>query len=395
MVTSGAPLPAEAPTRATRRLLLAALLVAPAALGGCEAVAGLHDLVYEADGATDASGDTSTADAVDAPTDDADGSTDGPVDDAARDADAASSDASSDASPDASPDASDASPGVAPTLGGCSMFPASDEWNRDVSADATDPDSATYLASMGLTTILHANWGPTDDRYGLPYVVVPASQALVPVVFADPAQSDPGPYPIPSAVRLSDLTHRALVLQQGTCLLFETAGSTQDATGAGWHATLGAKFDLGTGALRADGLGAPSASGMPLLPGLVRADELLDRREIRHALSFVMSATRAAYVHPATSAVGAATSVTLPPMGLRVRLKASFDVSSFGPETQILLGALKRYGMFLTDVGSDWYVTGTNDDRWTTTLVGEFNADLFRVHGSDFEVVKLGAVHPK
>lgn len=107
-----------------------------------------------------------------------------------------------------------------------------------------------------------------------------------------------------------------------------------------------------------------------------------------------MSATRAAYVHPATSAIGSSTSTSLPPMGLRVRLKASFDVSSFGAETRILLGALKRYGMFLTDAGTDWYVTGTNDDRWNAALVGEFNTDLFRVHGGDFEVVKLGTVHP-
>lgn len=400
--------PAVVPIRANRLLwrlasILASLL-APPSLAACEGVAGLHDLVYlpdasvdaPADGAADAPADGAPGDAADGATGDAadaprDGEPDAPTQDSAIDADATSSDAS----PDASPDSTDAPPGTAPTLAGCPMFPAADEWNRDVSGDPVDPDSATYIASMGSTTILHPNWGPTDDRYGLPYVVVPAGQALVPVVFTDLTQSDPGPYPLPAATPLSDGSLRALVLQQGTCLLFETGGSSKDATGPGWHASIGATFDLRTGALRADGRGAPSASGMPLLPGLVRADEVLDAREIRHALSFAIAATRAAYVHPATSAVGAATSLALPPMGLRVRLKASVDLSSFGAETQIVLGALKRYGMFLTDVGLDWYVGGTNDDRWTTSLRGQFVADLFHVRGSDFEVVKLGTVRPK
>jgi hypothetical protein len=320
-------------TRTLRRWALVAACAAPS----CAQVAGLHDKTYDPD--------------------------------AAR--------------PDGTP-----APGDGPTLAGCPMFPADDEWNRDVSGDEVDPDSDTYVGTIGLTKNLHPDWGSVTDDYGIPYAVVPGTQPLVPTIFDDSAEADPGPYPIPPDAPVEAGDRHVLILQQDTCLLYEMYRSVKDASGDGWHATVGARFDLRTGALRGDFRVSADSAGLPVLIGLARVDELLGKREIRHALRFTATTTRTAFVHPATHSSGTTSATTAPPMGMRVRLKASFDTSSFSPDTRVLLTALKKYGMFLADNGSDWYITGTRDETWAPSM-DTLVTELRKVHGSDFEVVKM------
>ena len=303
---------------------------------------------------------------------------------------------------DGSADAfADAPPGSGPTLGGCAILPADDEWNREVSADAVDPNSANYIAAMAPTKSVHPDWGSRTDHYGIPYVVVPASQPKVPVVFDYAAESDPGPYPIPTDAPIEgnpgDTTgdRHVLALQQGTCLLYEMFASVKDATGDGWHAGSGALFDLSSNKLRPEGWTSADAAGLPILPGLARPDEVLGRKEIRHALRFTVVNSQHAYVHPATHYASSKTDPNLPPMGLRLRLKASVDVSTYGAPTQVVLVALKKYGMFVADNGADWFISGSSDDAWTPAVMDVLVGELAKVHGTDFEVVKAGPLVTK
>ncbi|MGH9208623.1 MAG: hypothetical protein ACRD1G_19075 [Acidimicrobiales bacterium] len=159
-------------------------------------------------------------------------------------------------------------------------------------------------------------------------------------------------------------------------------------TGGGWHGGSGAVFDLNSNTLRPAGWTSADAAGLPIFPGLARYDEAVTEGAINHALRFTVQHTRRAYVSPARHFASSNTNVNLPPMGMRVRLKASFDVSSFPPEVQVILKALKKYGMFVADNGSNWYVSGAPDPRWSDSNLHS----LSRVKGSDFEVVKMGPV---
>jgi hypothetical protein len=284
----------------------------------------------------------------------------------------------------------DGAPSTGPTLGGCPMFPVEDEWNRDVSADAVDPDSAAMIAAMSPGTALHANWGTTTQKYGNSFAIVPGSQPLLPMVFEQASTSDPGPYPIPLGLILSSGNQHVSILQQDTCVLFEFRTLSKDASGPGYHGYIGAKWDLRSTALRADGMEGIPVSGMPLLPGLVRTDEL-ELKQIRHALAFDLRSTRKNYVHPATLTEGTSTNAHAPPLGLRVRLKKSFDTTGFGPGTLVIVEAMKRYGMFLVDQSTDWYIEGAMEDRWSTDY-GTIYEDFLKIHGSDFEVLTLGSL---
>ncbi len=291
-------------------------------------------------------------------------------------------------------------PGSGPSAGGCAVFPASNEWNRDVSADAVDPNSANYIAAMSPTKSLHPDWGSMTDNYGIPYVIVPADQAKVPVSFDYADESDPGPYPIPATAPVeggagASGDRHVLALQQGSCLLYEMFASEKDASGAGWHAGSGAVWNLGTGALRPEGWTSADAAGLPIFPGLARPDEVLDQKEIKHALRFTVVNSQKAYVHPATHLASSKTDPNLPPMGLRVRLKASVDLSAMSPAAKVVFTALKKYGMFVADNGSDWYVSGASDNRWDATVMDGLVGDFKKIHGSDFEVVKLGTIVTK
>jgi hypothetical protein len=276
-----------------------------------------------------------------------------------------------------------------PTLGGCAMFPTDNPWNRDASNDPVDPNSENYIASIGAAINLHADFG-SDPTYGIPYVVVPGTQPFVPITFtAYGSESDPGPYPIPSnaPVEAGSDAH-VLTLDAGNCTLYEMYNASKDPNGAGWFADSGAVFNLSSNALRPDGWTSADAAGLPILPGLVRYDEVT-AGSINHALRFTLAQTQRAYVHPATHYASSSTNANLPPMGMRVRLKASYDVSGFTGEARVVLNALKRYGMMVADNGSNWFISGSTDTRWNDADLNQ----LKTVPGSAFEVVQLGTIY--
>ncbi|MFO1462756.1 MAG: hypothetical protein U1F66_03195 [bacterium] len=273
-------------------------------------------------------------------------------------------------------------------LANCRIFPADNPWNRDVSADPVDPNSANYLATMNAgSTNLHPDFGSNPD-YGIPYTTVRGDQPKVPVSFDEADESDPGPYPIPpnAPVEAGGDAH-VLVVDTEACILYEIYAA--DFVGPGWQAFSGAIFDLNSNALRPDGWTSADAAGLPILPGLVRYDEAVERGQIRHALRFTANTTQQAYVHPATHEAGATTDAKAPPMGLRVRLKSTFNTSGFTGASRAVLEALKVYGMFLADNGSDWYISGATDPRWDD----EDLEQLKTVPASAFEVVQSGPLH--
>ena len=276
------------------------------------------------------------------------------------------------------------------------LFPTDNPWNTRVDTLPVDANSAAYLASMGLTTGLHADFGTVWDGApnGIPYICVTGTQKKVPVTFEYADESDPGPYPIPSNAPIeggpsSDGDRHVLVLDVDDQLLYELYAAYPQADGS-WRAGSGAIFDLGSNALRPDGWTSADAAGLPILPGLVRYDEAVTEGVIDHALRFTVARTQKAYIYPATHEASSSTDPDLPPMGLRVRLKAGFDISGFSPEVRVILQALKTYGMMVADNGSSWYVSGAPDPRWSDDDLHE----LGQVKGSDFEVVDTRALQP-
>jgi hypothetical protein len=277
-------------------------------------------------------------------------------------------------------------PGLGPSLGSCPVFPPDNPWNRDVSGDPVDARSDAYVTSIGGGN-LHPDFG-SNPAYGLPYIVVPASQPKLPVAFSVPGESDPGPYPVPANAPVeAGSDHHVLALQEGTCRLYELYAASFG--GGTWSAYSGAVFDLRSNALRPDGWTSADAAGLPILPGLVRYDEV-QAGAIRHALRFTVDQTQRAYVHPATHFASDATDPNLPPMGLRLRLKVSFAIGSYSREVQVILTALKRYGMFVADNGSSWYITGATDSRWNDEAL----EGLKKIPGNAFEVVRSGPLKP-
>jgi hypothetical protein len=209
------------------------------------------------------------------------------------------------------------------------------------------------------------------------------------VTFEYDDESDPGPYPIPQdppieGGPLSTGDRHVLVIDRDAWMLYEVFAAYPD--GAGWACGSGAIFDLSSNALRPAGWTSADAAGLPIFPGLVRYDEAVEQGEIRHALRFTARLTRRAYVSPARHFASSSAAPELPPMGMRVRLKASVDISSYPETAQVVLRALRTYGMFLADNGSDWFVSGTPDPRWDDDALNE----LKRIRGRDFEVVQMG-----
>jgi hypothetical protein len=246
---------------------------------------------------------------------------------------------------------------------------------------------------MNLSKHMHPDWGDWSmDHYGIPWQTVPASQPGVPMTFMYASESDAGPYPFPPNALVEGGAdpcgdRHVLVLQEGTCLLYETYDSLY--AGPGWNCGSGAKFDLGSDMLRPDGWTSGDAAGLPILPGLVKVSEVTAGK-VEHAIRFTMSSTQQAYIHPAVHAGGSA-DPSLPPMGLRLRLKASFDTSKFIGPSLVILTALKQYGLILADNGSDWYFQGDSDDAWSP-LMCALLSDFDQVHGSDFEAVDTGPI---
>jgi hypothetical protein len=293
------------------------------------------------------------------------------------------------------PSAGDTVPaGLVPSIGGCAIFPPDNAWNTRIDDASKFPvrvRSAGYIARMNPGGTLHPDWGDwSSSRYGIPWQTVPGGQPKVPMTFSNPSESDPGPYPFPPNALVeggsgSGGDMHVLVIDTGTCTLYETWSSTR--VGQGWSCGSGAKFDLSSNALRPDGWTSADAAGLPILPGLVRVSEV-NAGVIRHALRFTIGSTQQAYIHPATHAAGTS-DPSLPPMGLRLRLKASFDLSSFQGPAKVILTAMQQYGLILADNGGDWFVSGDSDDHWAP-LMGAIVQAFGHVHGSDFEAVETG-----
>jgi hypothetical protein len=267
------------------------------------------------------------------------------------------------------------------------VFPADNAWNEDVSSLPVATNSSQYLsriAALGGNQLLHADFGG-GGAYGIPYVTVPGTQPLVPVQFtAYGDESDPGPYPVPLGAPVEGGSDRhVLVVDRDHCKLYEMFDAWPQSDH--WDAGSGAVFDLTSDALRPDGWTSADAGGLPIFPGLVRYDEV-SAGQITHALRVTFAATQRAYLHPATHDASSSTDATLPPMGLRLRLKASFDVSHYTGEARVVLDALKRYGLIVADNGSNWFITGAADSRWNDTDLDQ----LKTVPGSAFEVVDTG-----
>lgn len=276
------------------------------------------------------------------------------------------------------------------------VFPRDNAWNADVSGYPVNGRSAAYIASMGSGGRIHPDFGTVweGSPNGIPFIVVSGGQKKVRVDFLDwPEESDPGPYPIPNNAPIeggenSGGDRHLLVIDRDNLVLYEIGGARK--AGDHWTAACGAKWDLRSNALRPEGWTSADAAGLPVFAGLVRYDEAASGR-IGHALRFTVRSTSRGYIHPATHyASDDADTASVPPMGLRLRLKAGFDVSSFSATNQAILNALKRYGMIVADNGSDWYLSGAPDSRWND----EDLAKLAQVRGSDFEVVDTGAVLP-
>ncbi len=267
----------------------------------------------------------------------------------------------------------------------CVVFPSTNVWNKRVDALPVRSDSATLLDSIGLNAYLHPDFG-SYSGYGIPYNVVGASAPKYTVKFQYAGESDAGPYPIPTNVKREAGSDRhIIVVDRSTCRLYELFDAVKKSDG--WHAGSGAIWSLSSNALRPKGWTSADAAGLPILPGLVRYSEVA-AGAIRHALRFTAPETRRAYIYPARHYASDSNDAGLPPMGLRVRLKASVDISGYGPQARVLLTALKRYGMILADNGSPWYVTGAPDPRWNDDELHR----LQQLHGSDFEVVDTGSL---
>jgi hypothetical protein len=288
---------------------------------------------------------------------------------------------------------SDLAPNQTPkgsAIGNIQVFPADNPWNTDISNEDADPNSDNIIASIGNDIHLHPDFGTVWENapIGIPYNLVDNNQPKIQVSFQYNSESDPGPYPIPpDALVESGSDRHVLVIDTVNLKLYELYNATRKPDNS-WNAGSGAIFDLTSNDLRPDYWTSADAAGLPIFPGLVRYEEVVEKGEIDHALRFTVENTRNAFVHPATHAASNSNNVNYPPMGMRVRLKAGFDISGFSPHVQVILNALKKYGMFVADNGSNWYITGSPDSRWDDDELGELKS----VAGEYFEVVKMGTV---
>lgn len=288
--------------------------------------------------------------------------------------------------------------GAGPEIAGCSVFPPDNIWNARVDGLRVDPRSPDYVRSIGEAQPLHPDFGAKTWKgrpIGIPYVVVPGTQPRVAVSFEYATESDPGPYPIPPDAPIeggpsSTDDRHVLIVDKDNCRLYELYAVYAKPDGT-WRAGSGAIFDLRGHTLRPVGWTSADAAGLPILPGLIRYDEV-KAGVIPHALRFTAQVTQRNFVWPARHHASSQTRPGIPPMGQRFRLKSSFDVSPFPRSVQVILVALKQYGLILADNGGNWFLSGTPDPRWHD---GELRA-LKRVKGADLEAVDVTGLvmHP-
>jgi hypothetical protein len=274
----------------------------------------------------------------------------------------------------------------------CPIFPATSVWNKPVNRLPVREDSRTIVNSIGASLRLHADFGSglwDGGPIGIPITVVDSTTSRSSVDFEYADESDAGPYPIPDDVSIeggssADGDRHAVIVDSESCSLYELFSLYPS-----WSAGSGAIWDLGSNALRPRGWTSADAAGLPILPGLARHDEVA-AGSIDHALRFTVRRSRRAYIYPARHFASPYTSRSLPPMGLRVRLRLNYPTTSFPPQARLVLRALKRYGMIVADNGSSWYVSGAPDPDWD-------NDDLHalgRIKGSDFRVVDTSSLRP-
>lgn len=269
-------------------------------------------------------------------------------------------------------------------FGSCAVFPTNNIWNTPVDTLPVDANSNLYVATIGTTKFLHPDFSAAGG--GIPFVTVPGTQPKVPIVMSSP-EVDPGPYPVPpdAPVEIGSDAH-VLVVDRDNCILYELYAAAVQPDHS-WTADSGAVFDLKCNALRPMWWTSADAAGLPILAGLVRYEEV-QSGEIRHAIRLTVPQTRNSWVWPGRHRASSLTDVKYPPMGQRFRMKANYDISGFAPEVQVVLRALKKYGMILADNGSAWYITGVPDSRWDDDA---FHA-MHNILGSAFEAVDVSSL---
>ena len=278
-----------------------------------------------------------------------------------------------------------------PSAPSCPIFPANNPWNERADKLPVAANSAQMIASIGVDTGLHPDFGSglyDGQRIGIPFDIVSKSTPRAHLSFDYADESDKVGYPIPTNVHIEGGSdHHAILIDKSACRLYELFALRR--TGSGWTAGSGATWNLRSNHVRPAGWTSADAAGLPIFPGLARYDEVA-RGVIDHALRFTVARTRRAFVYPARHYASSSDDPSLPPMGLRVRLKASVDISGFPRQTRIVLQALKTYGMILADNGSNWYISGAPDPRWSNDALHTIG----RITGSDFEVVDTTSLHP-
>jgi hypothetical protein len=280
--------------------------------------------------------------------------------------------------------------GTPTSVGGCTLFPRSTYWYADVSTLPVHGSSAAYVNRIGAGAEVHPDflaglW--QGAPIGVPYVVVPADQPLVPISFLYQGESDPGPYPIPADIPIEGNTDRhIIVVRAGDCLLHEVFDAHPDGNG-GWTGGSGAVWNLNSAGMRPHQWTSADAAGMPILPGLVRYEEVA-AGHIGHAIRMTVPQTQSAFVWPASHQSGSGGDPSLPPMGTWFRLRADFDTSGYPSQARVVLEALKTHGAIVADNGPAWKLSGTPDERWN-------NQDLLSLHnvkGADFEAVDTSSM---
>jgi hypothetical protein len=288
------------------------------------------------------------------------------------------------------------STGQEASLGGFVPFPSDNLWNKDISNASVDPNSAQIINFIGSSTGIHPDFGQGEyngSYMGIPYTVVDSTQALIPINYqAYGSESDSGPMPIPLTAPIEGYPNpgsgdrHVLVLDKSNCFLYEIYNSYPQSSS--WNADSGAVWDLLSDEQRPYTWTSADAAGLPIFVGLVRYDEVA-AGAINHAIRFTVPNTSAGFTPPASHWAATSTNTYAPPMGMRLRLKASFDVSGYSATNQVILNAMKKYGLILADNGSAMYISGTPDNRWN-------NSDLHLLNGAtaaDFDVIDISPLY--
>ncbi len=286
---------------------------------------------------------------------------------------------------------------AAAELAGCTVFPPNNIWNVPIHHLPLDPSSALYVQTIGAGLELHADFGSGEwppgsgSPIGIPWIDVPGTQPEVGISFLYWDESDSGPYPIPPNPPIeggpnSTGDRHVLIVDRDACVLYEIYRAFPQMNGT-WFADSGAVFALSSQALRPDTWTSADAAGLPMLPGLVRYEEVA-AGEIRHAIRFTAPQTRDVHVWPARHDASDLTGAQYPPMGQRFRLRANYNLTGFSPAAQVILRALKTYGMILADNGSSWYISGVPSESWDNDVLHELDVVL----GADFEAVDVSSL---